>query len=198
MSGMPSENWAAPEFHRTRDLSRQPSEPSFPLFDRRRPVYLRSNQTRTTLNHKLPSPGYLLYKYSSSQGDTHILLDTQNSRPPRTLHGAPARQYSFSNPHQCITPLSLTQGSRTIMDLCPEKPYQPRGPYQSRRSKREYASLPEVFAMNSNTLGTEPAKKRHCVSMACMPCRTRRTKVSDNSLIPVDLRGCRNFILRSS
>lgn len=196
---MPSENWAAPEFHRTRDLSRQPSEPSLPLLiDGDQSVFnLTKLEQHSTINYHhqfICCISTALRKEilkSSSILKIHDLFEV-------TLHGAPVRQYSFSDPHRCITPLSLTQGSRTIMDLSPEKPYQPRGAYQSRRSKRGYASSPEVFAMNSNTLGTEPAKKRHCVSMACMPCRTRRTKVSDTSLIPVDLRGSRNFILRSS
>lgn len=94
------------------------------------------------------------------------------------LHGASVRQYSSQEPQRSVTPLIWTQESRTSMEQNPEKPYQPRGPYQSRRPKRENASFLEPYAVNSNTIGTEPAKKRHCVSMACMPCRTRRTKVS--------------------
>jgi hypothetical protein len=92
-----------------------------------------------------------------------------------SLHGAPVRRYSSQEPQRSVTP---TQESRTSMEPNPERPYQPRGPYQSRRPRRENASVLEAYAVNSNTIGTEPAKKRHCVSMACMPCRTRRTKVS--------------------
>jgi hypothetical protein len=158
---MPSENWAALEFHRARDLSRQPIELYFPLlisgdhsvFD------LTKLEQHSTINYHhqvICCISTALRKeilISSSILKIHDLLEV-------TLHGASVRQYFFSDTYRCITPLSLTQGSRTIMELSPEKPYQPRGPYQSRRSKREFASLPEVFAMNSNTLGTEPAKKK--------------------------------------
>jgi hypothetical protein len=136
----------------------------------------KSNRTRSTLNQKSPSPGYLLYKYTfckeismpSSTLKTHDLLEV-------TLHGAPVRQYSSQEPQRSVTP---TQEPRTSMEPNPERTYKPRGPYQSRRPRRENASVVEPYAVNSNSIGTEPAKKRHCVSMACMPCRTRRTKVS--------------------
>jgi hypothetical protein len=83
----------------------------------------------------------------------------------------------------------LAEGSSTTRDGTDPKPYQPRPrnsgtgmnlkSYQP-RPKRDSTSFSDLPA-GSATTGDDLPKKRHCVSLACMPCRNRRSKVSHGS-----------------
>jgi len=69
-----------------------------------------------------------------------------------------------------IEPLFLTLTSVTVS---------PDMNIQSEPSSPEL-NPPKRAAVSTPDNASQPPKKRHCISMACMPCRARRSKVGQD------------------
>jgi hypothetical protein len=151
--------------------------------DRRRPTHPRSIQTRSTIRQQTDIiNSQHLFK---SPSGIHIPLRKEILASPRTLeiHNLLEEtllgEQLFTDPHIFAVPsartaIKLSQSrqprTRDLATGMDSKPYQPR-------PKRNSTSLSDPAA-GSTTTGDGSPRKRHCVSMACVPCRNRRSKVS--------------------